>query len=116
MPEPLEIARTFNDAFNARDQERFLALLADDVEISNPLGNRSTAHEGGQQFLAANIHLGVHVEPDGPERVDGQRVAVPVILRMGDGTELRPAGVFDVRDDGKIARFAVVMDRAAAGL
>jgi limonene-1,2-epoxide hydrolase len=115
MPTPLEIVRGFTNAFNKRDQDSFLALLTADVEVRNPLGNSTTGHEAAKQFLAANTHLGVYVEPDGPERVDGNHVALPVHMRMGDGTELHPAGVFDIRDD-KIARFSVVMDRAAAGL
>jgi hypothetical protein len=57
----------------------------------------------------------VHVEPDGPERVDGDHVAVPVLMRTANGTELRAAGVFDIHDN-KVARFSVVMDRAAARL
>jgi limonene-1,2-epoxide hydrolase len=115
VPDPLEIARTFTHAFNKRDHQAFLAVLTNDVEIRNPLGNSTSGHEAAHQFLIANVHLGVHVEPDGPERVDGQRVAIPVRLRMGDGTELHPAGVFDIRDD-KVARFSVIMDRTAAGL
>lgn len=59
--------------------------------------------------------MGVFVEQDGAEREDGQRVAVPALMRMADGTELRAAAIFDFAE-GKVALFQVVMDRAATGL
>jgi hypothetical protein len=52
---------------------------------------------------------------DGAERVDGERVALPTIMRMADGTALRCAGVFEIRD-GKVAVFCVMMNRADVGL
>jgi hypothetical protein len=36
-------------------------------------------------------------------------------MRLGNGIEVRSAGVFEVRD-GKVARLRIVTDRAAAGL
>ncbi len=45
--------------------------------------------------------MGVFVEQEGAERQDGQRVAVPVLMRMTDGTELR-AGIFEFAE-GKVA-------------
>ena len=59
--------------------------------------------------------MGVLVEQDGAERQVGQRVAVPVFMRMADGTELRAAEIFDFAE-GKVALFQVVMDRAATEL
>ncbi len=44
-----------------------------------------------------------------------RRVAVPALMRMADGTELRAAGIFEFAE-GKVALFQVLMDRAAAGL
>jgi hypothetical protein len=36
-------------------------------------------------------------------RIDGAQVAVPTIMRMSDSTELRYAGLFEVRE-AKVAR------------
>ena len=115
MAGPAEVVRRMREAFNARDRDGFLALLTDDVEFRNPLGNTVCGSAAASEFWDANMRAGVFVEQDGAERVDGQQVAVPTIMRMADGTELRSAGIFEVRDD-KIAQFHVVMDRAAAGL
>ena len=115
MSGPAEVVRRMNEAFNARDREGFLGLLTEDVEFRNPLGKTMRGSEAASEFWDANVQQGVFVEQDGAERVDGQQVAVPTIMRMADGTELRSAGVFEVRD-GKIAHFRVVMDRAAVGL
>jgi hypothetical protein len=103
------------EAFNARDREGFLGLLADDVEFRNPMGKGARGMDAATEFWRANEEMGVFVEQDGPERVDGERVVVPVVMRMGDGTQLVAAGVFDVRD-GKVALFWVVMNRAEVGL
>jgi len=92
-----------------------LALLADDVEFRGPMGKAMHGLNGANLFWDANDEMGVYVEQDGAERQDGQRVAVPVLMRMADGTELRAAGIFEVAE-GKVALFQVVMDRAAAGL
>ncbi len=52
--------------------------------------------------------MGVFVEQDGAERQDGQRVAVLVLMRMADGTELRAAAIFEFAQ-GKVALFQFVM-------
>jgi hypothetical protein len=36
-------------------------------------------------------------------------------MRMGDGTELRSAGLFEVRES-KVARLRILMDRARRGV
>ena len=88
---------------NARDRDGFLGLLAEDVELRNPLGNTVRGSEAASDSWDASVQAGVFVEQDGAERVDGQQVAVPTIMRMADDTELRSAGVFEVRD-GETAR------------
>ena len=115
MFDPVEVVGRMQQAFNARDHGGFLGLMADDVEFRNPMGNSMYGLAGAEEFMQANEQMGVHVETDGTEHVDGERVAVPIIMRMADGTELSSAGVFVVRD-GKIALFWVVMDRASVGL
>jgi ketosteroid isomerase-like protein len=115
MFEPVEVVRRMQQAFNARHHEGFLGLMAEDVEFRNPMGNSKFGLATAQEFMRANEEMGVHVETDGKERVDDDRVAVPIIMRMADGTELSAAAVFDVRD-AKISLFWVVMDRASVGL
>lgn len=65
--------------------------------------------------MKTNEQQGVFVEQDGPERIEGGQVAVPTVMCMSDGSELRSVGVFEVRK-GKVARLRILMDRAAAGL
>jgi hypothetical protein len=103
------------DAFNARDVDRFLALATDDIEIRNPLGNAVHGIEGAREFVSKNEQMGVFVQQDGPARIDGNQVAIPAVMRLGNGTEIRSAGVFDVRD-GQVARLRILTDRTAAGL
>jgi hypothetical protein len=111
---PADVVRQLIDAFNARDIERFFALVSDDLEIRTPLGKAVRGLAGAREFMKANDQMGVFVEQDGAERVDGTEVAVPPIMRMSDGTELRSTGLFEVRES-KVARLRILMDRAAAG-
>lgn len=106
MAEPLAVVRAFHAAFEERDEERFAALVAEDVEILNPLGNVvARGREGALEWLRENAKEGVHVTPSAASEVRGQVVTWPVTMRIGAaGTELAAVGVFHVRDD-LIARF-----------
>jgi ketosteroid isomerase-like protein len=112
---PTEVVRRLTEALNERDRDGFLGLLADDVEFRTPMGTARHGLAAAKEFWRANEAQGVFVEQDGAERVDGARVAVPNIVRMADGTELRSARVFEIRDD-KVVVFCVGMNRADAGL
>ena len=112
---PAEVVRRLTEAFNGRDRDGFLGLLADDVEFRTPMGTAMHGLAAAKEFWRANEERGVFVEQDGAERVDGERVTLPTIVRTADGTELRCAGVFEIRD-GKVAVFCVMMNRADAGL
>ena len=115
MSAPVEVVRRLTEAFNGRDRDGFLGLLADDVEFRTPMGTSMHALSAAKEFWRENEEQGVFVEQDGAERVDGERVALPTIMRMADGTALRCAGVFEIRD-GKVAVFCVMMNRADVGL
>jgi limonene-1,2-epoxide hydrolase len=112
---PAEVVRRFREAFNARDLDAFLTLVTEDVVFRNPLGKAERGLDAARDFLAHNEQMGVSVEQDGAELVDGQRVVVPTLMRLGDGTTLAAAGIFEVRD-GRVASFQAVMDRASVGL
>jgi hypothetical protein len=112
---PAEVVRRLTEAFNGRDRDGFLGLLADDVEFRSPMGKAMHGLAAAKEFWRANEERGVFVEQDGAERIDGERVALPTIMRMADGTGLRCAGVFEIRD-GKVAVFCVMMTRADTGL
>ena len=112
---PADAVRRLIEAFNARDLAALLALTTDDIEIRNPLGNALRGAEGVREFLRKNEEMGVHVEQDGPAHVDGDRVAVPTVMRLSFRTEMRSAGVFD-RRGGKVTGLSIVMDRTLAGL
>jgi ketosteroid isomerase-like protein len=111
---PSEVVRRLTEAFNGRDRDGFLGLLADDVEFRTPMGTARHGLAAAKEFWRANEERGVFVEQDGAERVDGERVAVPIIVHMAGGTEMRSARVFEIRD-GKVAVFCVAMNRADAG-
>jgi hypothetical protein len=114
--EPLDVARRLTAAFNARNEAALLALLDDDVEILSSLGDiLARGPQAAIDWLHANDDMGVTFEPDGPARVEGGRVAEPVVLRLNDGTELRPACVLEVRG-GKLTSFRLVRDRSTVGL
>jgi hypothetical protein len=115
MTAETDVVRQFMDAYNARDVDRFLALATDDIEIRNPLGNAVHGIEGAREFLSKNEQMGVLVQQDGRARIDGNQIAIPAVMRLRSGTELRSAGVFEVRD-GRVARLWILTDRAAAGL
>ena len=52
MPEPLEAARTFMDALEARDPDRAASVCAEDVQIDLPGGDRELqGKEGARQLV-----------------------------------------------------------------
>lgn len=112
---PTEVVRRLTEALNGHDRDGFLELLADDVEFRTPIGTARDGLAAAKEFWRANDEQGVFVEQDGAERVDGDWVTMPTIVRMADGTELRSARVFEIRDD-KVAVLCVGMNRADAGL
>jgi len=115
-PDPLVLMRLFTAAFDARDEDALLSLVTDDVEVFDQHGaSVGRGHDGVRAWLHENERAGVLLERDGAEVVTAQRVVAPVRMRFGDGTELRPAAVIDVRE-GHVARVAIVADRGAAGL
>jgi hypothetical protein len=63
---PADVVRQLIDAFNARDIERLLAVVSDDLEIRNPLGKAVRGLAGARGFIKANEQIGVFVEQDGP--------------------------------------------------
>lgn len=112
---PPEVVRRWIEAFNARDLTGFLALATADLEIRNPLGNAFRGAGGAREFLTKNEEMDVRVVQDGQAHIDGNRVVVPTVMRMSDGTEIRSAGVFELRG-GRVARLHIVIDRSAVGL
>ena len=111
---PADAVRRLIEAFNARDLAAFLALTTEDIEIRNSLGNARHGAEGVREFLRENEQMGVQVEQDGSARIEGNEVALPAVMRMSNGTEIRSTGVFELRG-GKVARLRIVIDRGAAG-
>lgn len=114
-PDPLVTVRLLTAAFDARDEPALLGLVADDVEIFDRQGAAvAGGPDGALAWLREGAAAGVRIERDGAEAVTAGRVVAPVLMRLGDGAELRPALVVDVRE-GRVARIAIAMDRAAAG-
>jgi ketosteroid isomerase-like protein len=58
------LARAFTDAFNARDLDDFLAVLAEDVELRTPRGTRRGRVEAAQWFRKPFDHLDLRFEPE----------------------------------------------------
>ena len=112
---PAEVVRRLTEAFNGRDRDGFLGLLADDVEFRTPMGTAMHGLAAAKGVLAGKRGTGRARRAGRRTGVDGERVALPTIMRMADGTELRCAGVFEIRD-GKVAVFCVMMTRADVGL
>jgi ketosteroid isomerase-like protein len=57
------LARAFIEAFNARDLDDFLAVLAEDVELRTPRGTRRGRVEAAQWFTKPFDHLDLRFEP-----------------------------------------------------
>jgi len=113
--DPLVVLRLVTAAFDARDEDALLGLVDEDVEIVDHDGAVARGHGAARAWLREGARAGARIERDGAELVTQGRVAAPVLLRLGDGTEVRPALVVDVRG-GRAAAIAVLRDRPAAGL
>jgi ketosteroid isomerase-like protein len=106
--EAVELARSFIDAFNARDLEGVRALVADDVEFRNRRGRSFQGRDGVRDVLRAAETAHLVLVREGEPRVedDGARVIIPVRVAIGRD-EMHEEAVFEVRD-GKVAAFEVV--------
>jgi dihydroneopterin aldolase len=115
-PDPLVPLRLLTAALDARDPDALLRLVTEDVEVADERAAvAGRGRDGVLAWLRENERAGVRIERDGAEAVTAGRVVAPVLLRLGDGRELRAAAVVDVRG-ARVARIAIVADRAAAGL
>src|SRR5207249_11764000 len=75
MPDPMEAARTFMDALEARDPERAASVCAEDVQIELPGGDRDVVGKEGARPL-------VRMAPNFLRRIrDGEKRGTTVILR-----------------------------------
>ena len=121
----VEIARQAFDAYNRRDQEAVLALLAEDVEVfSSPdLPNGGTFHgpagyrEWIRQWVEAWDEHRVEVLDVEPI---GDRHVLTTVRQFGRGAlsgieiEMDSAMLFEIDGTGKIARFQLHLHREAA--
>jgi hypothetical protein len=75
MPEPLDAARTFMEALEARDPERAASVCAEDVQIELPGGDRELQGKDGARQL-------VRMAPAFVRRIRAQETkGTTVILR-----------------------------------
>ncbi len=112
MEAETQIRRTY-EAFNARDIDRVLAEMTDDVDWPNAWeGGRVVGHDAVRDYWTRQwAELNPRVEPtDIVERDDG-RIAVEVrqTVRALDGTLIGEGTVWHVytRPDGLVARMDV---------
>jgi ketosteroid isomerase-like protein len=70
------LARAFTDAFNARDLDDFLAVLAEDVELRTERGTRRGRLEAAQWFRKPLDHLDLRFEAEKLMVGDSQIVGV----------------------------------------
>jgi ketosteroid isomerase-like protein len=70
------LARAFTDAFNARDLDDFLAVLAEDVELRTERGTRRGRLEAAQWFRTPLDHLELRFEAEKLLVGDSQIVGV----------------------------------------
>lgn len=118
MPTTTDLIQAYYDAFNARDVERFLSLLTDDVVHDINQGGRETGKAAFRRFLE---HMNRCYREEITDLVimtnaDGSRAAAEFTV---DGTYLQtdrgmpaargqryrlPAGAFFAVRDGRVAR------------
>jgi ketosteroid isomerase-like protein len=122
--ENVELVREFNEAFNRRDLDAFVALLSPDVEwaVNPELPGLRDVYRGRAEvraLIAELDELGESSDIQLPEITDvsGGRVLADTLLTgrgKGSGVpvELRYWQLFWVAE-GKIARRQVFMDEAA---
>ncbi|MEA2230030.1 MAG: Limonene,2-epoxide hydrolase catalytic domain [Solirubrobacteraceae bacterium] len=104
------IAHRFIEAFNQRDADALLAVLADDAEL-RPLGSAPLrGHDGARALLAdaeeRELRF-VELRGETAERLDEGRVRLTVPVRELIGPDdIERIAAFEVRD-GRIASFTV---------
>ena len=79
MPEPLEAAKTFMDALEARDPERAAAVCADDVQIELPGGERNLEGRDGARQLVRMAPAFVRRIRE--QQIEGNRVILRGLTR-----------------------------------
>jgi steroid delta-isomerase-like uncharacterized protein len=116
----IDLVRAYYDAFNARDVDRFLALLHDEVAHDISQGGRETGREAFRRFLdhmndcyAERVEdLVIMTSPDGQRAaaeftIDGRYLKTDGGLPAAKGQAYRlPVGAFFELRDGKIARIS----------
>lgn len=115
-----ETIRAYYDAFNAKDMDRFLSLLTDDVAHDINQGGRQT---GKAEFATFMDHMNrcyaetltdmvIMASEDGTRGaaefiVNGEYLATDEGLPEANGQKYRlPAGAFFEIRDGKVARIS----------
>src|SRR5438552_17457247 len=76
MPEPLEAAKTFMDALEARDPERAAAVCAENVQIELPGGDPQLEGRDGARRL-------VRIAPAFIRRVREHQIDGPTVILRG---------------------------------
>ena len=134
MPDAVGSARDLLDAWNARDLDRFSALLSDDVEWYDPAmpqpptRGRAAVREFAESVLEAFPDFRYDVNEPICSSPDGTRCAIIWRITATHSKPLRPMGfaptnrratidgvdVIDVRD-GKIVRIRTSFDAIDAG-
>ena len=106
MAQPVDTVRAFHAAFEARDRDELAALVAQDVEILNPVGNVvAVGRDGALEWLRRNAVDGVHVTPKGEPEAAGDEVIWPLTMQIAaTAATFEAVGTFRVRN-GRIVRF-----------
>ncbi len=115
-----DLIAAYYDAFNARDVERFLALLHDDVVHDISQGGRETGKQAFRRFLEHMnacyaervLDLVVMTAPEGTRAaaeftIEGRYLKTDAGLPPATGQSYRlPVGAFFELRDGRIARIS----------
>lgn len=116
----VEIIRAYYEAFNAKDMDRFLSLLADDVAHDINQGERQVGKERFARFMdhmnrcysETLTDMVVMANEDGTRgaaefTVNGEYLATDEGLPEANGQTYKlPAGAFFELKDGKVARIS----------
>jgi limonene-1,2-epoxide hydrolase len=106
--DPRQVARTYLDAWRARDFERLRTVLADDVTFRGPLGTAHTADEclAGLRAMADKVMTGIDIQV---MAVDGPDVLTWFDLRSASAGPI-PTVNWSHVEDGLITRIRVTFD------
>ena len=106
--DPREVARTYLDAWRARDFERLRTVLADDVLFRGPLGAADNADEAiaGLRGMAENVMTDIDVKV---MAVDGQDVMTWFELHSAVADPV-PTVNWSHVESGRITRIRVTFD------